>query len=72
LPDFHIIETLRSGLESRARSGFPPPSALEQLEDILHEECYSIPLETLQNLCESIPKRTQSVLQASSGPTPYK
>jgi len=36
------------------RSRFPPPSSLKQLEDVLHEEWYSIPLQSIQNLHESI------------------
>jgi len=44
-PDLNIIEPLRSVLESTVRSRFPPLS-LKQLE----EECYSMPLETIQNL----------------------
>jgi hypothetical protein len=49
----------------------PPPSSLKQLEDVLHEQRYNIPLETCQNLHESIPRRIQAVLQANVGPTPY-
>jgi len=65
-PTLNIIEPLWSVLESRVRSRFPALS-LRQLE----EECYSIPLETIQNLHESIPRRIQAVLQANGGPTPY-
>jgi len=57
LHDSNIIEPLWSVLESRVRSRFPPLS-LKQLE----EEQYSIPLETIQNLHESIPRRIQAVL----------
>ena len=66
LPNLNIIEPLWSVLESRVRSRFPR-STLKQLE----EEWYSIPLETIQNLHESIPRRIQAVLQANGGPTPY-
>jgi hypothetical protein len=60
-----------SVLESRVRSRFPSPSFLKQLEDVLHEDGYSIPLETIQNLGESIATRIQAVLQENGGPTPY-
>jgi len=40
------------------------------LEEQLEEEWYSIPLETSQNLYESVPRRIQAVLQANCGPTP--
>jgi hypothetical protein len=33
----------------RERSKLPPPSSLTHLEDVLHEERYTIPLETIQN-----------------------
>ena len=56
-PTLNIIEPLWSVLESRVRSRFPPLS-LKQVE----EEWYSIPLETIQNLDKSIPRRIQDVL----------
>jgi len=65
-PTLNIIKLLWSVLESMVRSRFPPLS-LRQLE----EEWYSIPLESIQNLHESIPRRIQAVLQANGGPTPY-
>jgi hypothetical protein len=71
LSDLNIIELLWSILESRLRSIFPPPSSLKQLEDVLHKERYNSPLETVQSLCESITIRTQAVLLANGGPTPY-
>jgi hypothetical protein len=35
-PDLNIFEPLWSVLESRVRSGFPPPSSHKQLEDVRH------------------------------------
>jgi hypothetical protein len=58
-------------LEIRVRNRFPPPTSLKQLEDVFQEEWYKIPLETVQNLYESIPRRIVAVLQAKHGPTPY-
>ena len=69
-PDLNIIELLWSVLDG-VRSNFPSLSSLRQLEDVLHVERYSIPLETIQNLYKSIPRRIQMVLQANVGPTPY-
>jgi hypothetical protein len=34
------------------RSRFPPPISLKQLEDVLQEEWYKIPLETVKILVE--------------------
>jgi hypothetical protein len=48
-----------------------PPSSLKQLEDVRHEKWHNIPLETIQNLYKSIPRRTQAVLQANVGLTLY-
>jgi hypothetical protein len=63
-PDFWSI------LEARVRNRFPPLS-LKQLEDVLQEEWYKIPLETVKNLYESIPIRVAAVFKAKGGPTPY-
>jgi hypothetical protein len=45
-----------------------PPQSLQQLDDVLQEEWYSIPLETIQNSHEFIPRRIKAVLQAYGGP----
>jgi hypothetical protein len=63
----HCGQFDRVGWEAR----FPPPSSVKQLEDVFCEEWYSIPLETIQNLYESVPNSIQAVLQANVGPTPY-
>ena len=70
-PDLNVIEPPWPVLESRARSRFPSPSSVKQLEDVLREKRHSITLATVQNLCESIPRKTQVVLQANGGPTLY-
>ena len=53
------------------RNGFKPPISLKQLEDLLHVEWHKISLETVQDLYESIPRRTEAVLKTKGGPTPY-
>jgi hypothetical protein len=63
-PDLNIIEPLWPVLVTTTRNRFPPPISLKQLEHVLQEELYKIPLETLQNLYESIPRRTAVVLKA--------
>jgi len=60
-PNLNIIEPLWSVLESMLKSRFPPPSFLKQLEVLLHEVWSNIPLETIQNLHESIPRSTEAV-----------
>jgi len=61
-PDLNVIEPPWSFLESRVRSSFPSPSSLKQPENVLREKRHSITLVTVQNLCESIARRTQAVL----------
>jgi hypothetical protein len=70
-PDLNINEPLGSVLETRVRSRFPPPTSLKQLENVLQEVWYKIPLQTVQNLYESMPRRIADVLKAKDGPTPY-
>jgi hypothetical protein len=69
--DLNIVKPLWSVLESTVRSRFPPPSNVKQLVDFLHQVKHSIPLDTIQNLCESIPIRISSALQSNGGPTTY-
>jgi hypothetical protein len=63
-PYLNIIETFWSVLETRVRNRSPPPTSLKQFESVL-QEWYKIPLESVQNLYESIPKRTAAVLKAT-------
>jgi hypothetical protein len=64
---FNITEPLWSLLETKR---FPSPTPLKQLYDVLKEEWYKIPLGTVQNLYEPIP-RTATVLTAKGCPTPF-
>jgi hypothetical protein len=62
--DLNIIEPLCSVLETTAMNRFPPPTNLMQFEDVIQEELYKIPLETVQNLYESIRRKIVAVLKA--------
>jgi hypothetical protein len=53
------------------RNRFTPLISLKQLEDVLWEEWYTIPLGTVQNLYDSIPRITAAVLKEKDGPAPY-
>jgi hypothetical protein len=64
------FDPLWSVLETRVKNRFPPPTSVKQLEDVLQEEWYKIPLETVQNLYESIPRSTAALLEAEGGPAP--
>jgi hypothetical protein len=65
------IEPIWSVLETIVRNRFPPPISLKQFEDVLQEQWNMIPLETVQNLYKSTPRRVVAVLKAENGPTPY-
>jgi hypothetical protein len=67
----NITEPLWSLFETIVRNRFPPPTSLKQLEDVLQKEWYKIALETVQNLYQSIARRTEAVLKAKGGPAPY-
>jgi hypothetical protein len=47
---WNSTEQLWSVLEIGLRNRFPSPTSLKQLENVLQEEWYKIPLETVQNL----------------------
>jgi hypothetical protein len=54
------------------RNRFPFPTSIKQTEDVLQQEWYKTPLQTAQNLYESIPRRIAAVLREKDGPTPYQ
>jgi len=60
-PDLIIIKSLWSDSESTVWSRFPLLSSLKQIQDVLHEDWCIIPLETIQNVRESIPRRIQTI-----------
>jgi hypothetical protein len=53
------------------RDRFPPPKSLKQFGDVLQEEWYKIPLETVQNSYESILRKAEAILKAKCGSAPY-
>jgi hypothetical protein len=71
LPDLNIIEPLWSALESRVGKRFPSPTSLKQLEEVLQEELYKIPLEAIQNLYEANPRTIVAVFKIKGGGIPY-
>jgi hypothetical protein len=66
----NVAEPLWLVLETRFRIEFPPLTSLKQVEVVRQEEYCKIPLQTVQNLYESIPRRTVFVLKAKGGPAP--
>jgi hypothetical protein len=57
-------------LEISVRDRFPPQTSLKQLEDV-KVEWYKIPVDTVHNSYEFIPRRITAILKAKVGPTPY-
>ena len=47
------------------------PTSLPDLTNALLEEWPKIPINTLLNLVESLPRRVEAVIAAKGGPTPY-
>ena len=70
-PDLNIIEHLWCILEKQVRSRYPPPSSLQELETVLAEEWAKIPLEKIQTLYDSTPRRIQAETAAKGGPKQY-
>jgi hypothetical protein len=62
-------ELLWSLLETRVR--FPASTPLRQLEHVLQEEWNTTLLEAVQNLYKCTARRTEAILRATGGPTPY-
>jgi hypothetical protein len=59
-------------LETAVRNGFPPPTSLKQLADVLEEDWYNMLLDVVHNLYEFIPRRITAVLKAIGGPIPHQ
>ncbi|KAF2343260.1 hypothetical protein FHG87_025984 [Trinorchestia longiramus] len=70
-PDLNIIEHLWSILEIQVRSRFPQPPPPKELKGVLTEKLSKIPLKTIHNFYESIPRRIKAVIALKGGLTPY-
>ncbi len=58
-------------LDRRVRQRDPPPATHAQLLTALREEWTNIPMNTVNNLMESMPRRIQALEQAQGGHTRY-
>ncbi|KAK3553743.1 hypothetical protein QTP70_007604 [Hemibagrus guttatus] len=70
-PDLNPIEHLWDELERRLRARPSRPTSVPDLTNVLLEERSKIPINTLLNLVESLPRRVEAVLAANGGTTPY-
>lgn len=70
-PDMNPIEHLWDVLERKIWAHIPLPKNKEELWQIIQEEWYSIDIQTLQNLVDSMPNRIAAVIQSKGNPTKY-
>jgi hypothetical protein len=70
-PDISIIENLWEHLERRIRARNPLPRSEEDLWVALQEEWYSIDIEFIEHLYDSLPQRVHDVYKANRGNTRY-
>lgn len=70
-PDLNPIEHLWDRLGRNIRSRIPAPLTLDQLRVALLEEWEAIPQNEVSNLINSMPRRTNAVIQARGGNTRY-
>ncbi|KAL6466679.1 hypothetical protein MHYP_G00244830 [Metynnis hypsauchen] len=70
-PDLNPMEHLWDELEQRLRERLFRPTSVSDLINALQEEWAKIPISTLLNIVESLPRRVEAVITAKGGPTSY-
>uniref|UniRef100_A0A3P8SGA8 Tc1-like transposase DDE domain-containing protein n=1 Tax=Amphiprion percula TaxID=161767 RepID=A0A3P8SGA8_AMPPE len=70
-PDLNPIEHLWDELERRLRARPSGPTSVCDLTNALLEEWSKIPINTLLNLVDSLPRRVEAVIAAKGGPKSY-
>ena len=70
-PDLNPIEHLWQTLKYQLRMYSKPPESVAELWERVQDEWNKIPVETVQNLIDSMPKRINAVLKARGGYTKY-
>ncbi|KAK3557283.1 hypothetical protein QTP70_026274, partial [Hemibagrus guttatus] len=70
-PDLNPIEHFWDELEQRLRARPSRPTSVPDLTNALLEERSKVPINTLLNLVESLPRRVEAVIAAKGGTTPY-
>ena len=70
-PDLNLIEHLWDELEQGLRARPSHPTSEPDLTNALLEEWSNIPIDTLLNLVDSLPRRVEAVIAAKGGPTQY-
>ena len=70
-PDLIPIEHILDHLDKHVRQRKPPPQTLDQLCQMLQQECRTIPRNKVRTLIESMPRRCRAVLAARGGHARY-
>ena len=70
-PDLNPMEHLWNELEWRLRARPSHPTSVCDLTNALLEECLNIPINTLLNIVESLPRRVEAVIAAKGRPMSY-
>ena len=66
-PIEHLWDEFERSLQTRPSR----PTSVSDLTNALLEEWSKIPINTLLNLVESLPRRVEAVIAAKGGPTSY-
>ena len=70
-PDLNPIENFWNEVDKKLRNLPNQPKNVEDLERKVKYAWHSIPLEYIQNLVESMPRRIQACIAAKGGSTKY-
>lgn len=70
-PDLNPIENLWAIVDRQVRNREDLPRNIKDLYQVLKTEWDQIPVETLQNLVKSMPRRIQACIAAGGGHTKY-
>ena len=66
-PDLNLIEHLWDEIERRLRARPSCPTSVPDLTNALLEEWSNIPIDTLLNLVDGLPRRVEAVIAAKGG-----
>ena len=70
-PDLNPIKNFWMVLKKAIRKRCPPPKTLSDLPAVISEEWGEIPIEIVQTLIESMPRRVKQVIKAQRFSTKY-
>jgi transposase len=70
-PDLNPIENLWNDISAALQKSLEKPKNLEELEKAVKKAWKSIPLNRIQTLVDSMPRRIQACIAAEGGPTKY-